>query len=155
MAVALEIRALTSEYGLLNGRRLRPKSKSPTTAVERRNDDRCKDSLRSYAWAMAIEFKVTSSLPTGDSLDLPKAISDLDSAPLLMAWGNVLAGAVAFTFGADGLSLGGLGGLGGLGAVRFDKPIAAAKIEFMPSSFYQQQRGKDRYDKGRKRNKLG
>ena len=103
---------------------------------------------------MAIEFQVTSSLPTGDSLDLPKAISDLDTAPLLLAWGKVLAGAVAFTFGVDGLSLGGLGGLGGLGALRDDKPIAAAKIEFMPSSFYQLQRGKDRYVKGRKRNKV-
>jgi len=64
-------------------------------------------------------------------LDLPKAISDLDSTPFLFAWGKVIAGAVAFTFGADSLSLGGLGGLGGLGALRVDKPIAAAKIEFI------------------------
>lgn len=52
-----------------------------------------------------------------------------------MEWGKLLAGAVAFTFEADGLLL---GGLGGVGVPRVDKPIAAAKIEFMPSSFYQQ-----------------
>jgi hypothetical protein len=66
-----------------------------------------------------------------------------------MEWGKLLAGAVAFTFEADGLLL---GGLGGVGVPRVDKPIAAAKIEFMPSSFYQQQRGKGtRYGRGRKR----